>query len=387
MLKDVIGSYSECKDLLCSYFMKTIMFWISEELSKCEWKTSNLISCFLRCVGRLIYCVEYSVCWHYFVPENNLFENKIRGRAREILLEKLFFLHSYGWRCILFSDQVSNFHDVMWNLKFKPHTAVSNAVEKILNSRALRHLDYSFASTDLKGMNMLHRGMNQILSCPQSPMKYMYAYYISKGCFLRAQFMLPYYTSDTNKYKYKKYKSCLSTLLQNIYHDAVSGWLMLASYFYKTKQYSKALQITMYSISKCSHEKLYPCMHILDIHHELLKLKSLEKKEDTVYLWKKLLVDDISFARHSQLIPDELPMNEDNPPRFIPSVAYAFFLRFLCHYHQNNVRQCQDVLNDLQYIIAEHYLIAVKPFNFVPVALQLLYDLQSARQTFLQSLD
>ncbi|XP_063414860.1 cyclic GMP-AMP synthase-like [Mytilus trossulus] len=81
LLKDVISTYTECEDLLCSYFLKTIMFWISEELPQSIWKPETLIHCFMRCLRRLIYSVDYSICLHYFIPENNLFENKIEGRA------------------------------------------------------------------------------------------------------------------------------------------------------------------------------------------------------------------------------------------------------------------------------------------------------------------
>ncbi|XP_063409072.1 uncharacterized protein LOC134692546 [Mytilus trossulus] len=54
ILKDVISNDSECKDLLCSYFLKTIMFWISEELPSSVWKPDNLITCFMRCFSRLV---------------------------------------------------------------------------------------------------------------------------------------------------------------------------------------------------------------------------------------------------------------------------------------------------------------------------------------------
>ncbi|XP_052083522.1 cyclic GMP-AMP synthase-like [Mytilus californianus] len=99
ILKDVIATNLECKDLLCSYFLKTIIFWISEELPQSIWKPGNIIPCFMICFSRLVYCVEHSVCFHYFIPENNMFENKIEGRGREILLEKLYSLYSYG--CII----------------------------------------------------------------------------------------------------------------------------------------------------------------------------------------------------------------------------------------------------------------------------------------------
>ncbi|XP_071162530.1 cyclic GMP-AMP synthase-like receptor 1 [Mytilus edulis] len=92
LLKDVIAVDADCKELLCSYFMKTILFWICEELPLSLWKPENLISCYMKYFRRLIYCVEYNVCAHYFIPENNLFENKIHGKAQETLLNKLYIL-------------------------------------------------------------------------------------------------------------------------------------------------------------------------------------------------------------------------------------------------------------------------------------------------------
>ncbi|XP_063416234.1 uncharacterized protein LOC134697878 [Mytilus trossulus] len=98
ILKDVINIDPHCKDLLCSYFIKTVIFWISEEISISIWKPDNLISCFMRCFRRLIYFVEYSVCPHYFIPKDNLFENKIKGQSQQILLKKLRTLNRYANR-------------------------------------------------------------------------------------------------------------------------------------------------------------------------------------------------------------------------------------------------------------------------------------------------
>ncbi|XP_071126620.1 cyclic GMP-AMP synthase-like receptor 2 [Mytilus edulis] len=137
LLKDVISTYTECEDLLCSYFLKTIMFWISEELPQSIWKPETLTHCFMRCLRRLIYSVDYSVCLHYFIPENNLFENKIEGRARRILLDKLYKLHSYGWRCVFFSDQLSNFRVSMWMNPIEPRTLHTIELAKIVNSKLL----------------------------------------------------------------------------------------------------------------------------------------------------------------------------------------------------------------------------------------------------------
>ncbi|XP_076072060.1 cyclic GMP-AMP synthase-like receptor 2 [Mytilus galloprovincialis] len=91
LLKDVINIYS--KALLCSYFLKTIIFWVSEELQPSVWTPEHLIPCFMKCFRRLIYCVNYSVCPHYFIPENNLFENKIEGIEQQVFTQCNTYLY------------------------------------------------------------------------------------------------------------------------------------------------------------------------------------------------------------------------------------------------------------------------------------------------------
>ncbi|VDI36231.1 Hypothetical predicted protein [Mytilus galloprovincialis] len=145
LLKDVIATYTECRNLLCSYFLKTIILWMSEELPPSVWKPENLVPCFMRCFSRLIYSVDYSVCLHYFIPENNMFENKIEGRAREILLDKLYTLRTYGWRCVLFSDQLSKFHVSMSMHQIEPHRLHTLDVARTMNSELIHFSNYMIA--------------------------------------------------------------------------------------------------------------------------------------------------------------------------------------------------------------------------------------------------
>ncbi|XP_071126621.1 uncharacterized protein [Mytilus edulis] len=391
LLKDVITTYTECEDLLCSYFLKTIIFWISEELPQSIWKPENLIPCFMRCFSRLIYSVEYSVCLHYFIPENNMFENKIEGRVREILLEKLYTLHSYGWRCILFSNQLSNFHVSMWMDHIEPHTLHTIEVVKTLHSKLLWFTINVYSSTKCN-TNTSTKIIHQIVFSDNSSLKYVSTYYMSVWGSKYAQSAPLNSTRRGNKHQYRQYKSCLCTLLQNIYHDAVSGWLMLASFFYKSKQYSKALHIIAYSILKCSPEKLQILMDLSDIHYQTLKLK-LFQNISIVQLWKIMLIDRMNFLRNSWLIPNELQMEVENGAYHISSKVYAYFLKLLCHYQLNNARQCQDCLHTLQNVISENNFIEnskqshSRAYTILGIVFQLLGDNESARQAFMQSVE
>ncbi|XP_063406259.1 uncharacterized protein LOC134690214 [Mytilus trossulus] len=382
VLKDVIAMNAECKDLLCSYHLKTIIFWISEELPQSIWKPDNLIPCFKRCFSRLIYCVEYSSCLHYFIPENNMFEDRIEGRARRELLNTLYTLRCYDWRCVLLSDQLTEWRpELMVMDDIALHTLHLIEVKKTLYSEHLywpNFMDFNIRTCTYK------RNLHRLLVCDKSAVKYLHTYYLSRWCAQYAQSISLTFTRS-NKLQYKQYTSCLCTLLQNIHHDAVSGWLMLASLFYKSKQYQLALFILRYSLSKFTSEKLYRFMEMSDIHYRLLKLISFQKKI-IVRIWKILLVDDITFHRNCELIPDELQMEVESGDYFVSSIVYCYFLTFLCHYHLNNVRQCHNAIEDLEHIIREKYLIGkdktlqYQVYRILRIASHLLWNRGAARQ-------
>ena len=109
LFRDVANRDSRCKDLICSFYIKNIIFWVSEETSLSIWRPENLISCFMRCLRRLIYCLECGICLHYFIPKINMFENKIEEKERQLLLGHLNALWSYGWRSVLLSEQLYTF--------------------------------------------------------------------------------------------------------------------------------------------------------------------------------------------------------------------------------------------------------------------------------------
>ncbi|CAC5385894.1 unnamed protein product [Mytilus coruscus] len=285
---------------------------------------------------------------HDIKQKNNMFENKIEGRAREILLDTLNTLHSYGWRCILFSDQISNFAVEMRNFHLLPEVVHVKDVEKILKSILLHGINNAIAMTEPYVFNNI---MLSIVSYKQSSIKHLFKYFMSKVCQRRVQYMP---MKSNNKYQYKEYKTCLSSLLQGVYHDAVSGWLMVASLFYKTKQYIKALHVIMYSLSNCTTEKLHLYMNMADSHYQLLKQQTFQKK-NFVSLMKTMFVDVIMFGMTSTLIPDEVQIHHSNRMHIYSCTAYAYFLLFLCYYHLNDVRKCQDSLRGLQLVINEDF--------------------------------
>ncbi|XP_052078289.1 uncharacterized protein LOC127716216 [Mytilus californianus] len=383
LLKDVINTDSRCTDLLCSYYLKTIIFWISEELQPSVWTPDNLIPCFMRCFLRLIYCVQYQVCPHYFIPENNLFENKIEGLDRTNLIDTLRVLFSYGWRCMFFSKQISHVSFLPCNIQNDHSIFYYEDINKLLNSNVIIRV----GSVSGK-YNNFSRAVHNVMSYNSKKLKYLYTYFMSVMCNKHCQSV---YLSSTinNKNQYKQYKTCLSYLLMNINHDTVSGWLILASFFYKENQYTKSLLIISYALSKCTPEKLFRGAELSVMQRLIVKWYSVQK-QGVVHSLKKLLVDYVIF-KTSTFIPMELLI--EKIIFAIPPVVYAHFLSFLCHYHLNNVPELRNSLQDLQltidedYFIGEDVIVRSTSYYCLGTALQLMGDKLSAKQAFTETVN
>jgi hypothetical protein len=100
MLKEVIEKNPRLKGLLCSYFFKTMLFWLSEELDTSFWTPQNLLLCFDNCFRRLVYCVKYCILPHYFIIDNNLFEDRFSTEDGSDLQTLLFELYRTGPSCL-----------------------------------------------------------------------------------------------------------------------------------------------------------------------------------------------------------------------------------------------------------------------------------------------
>ena len=76
-LKNIIDRNVTVKGLLCSYFMKTALFWLSEEISINAFQLRNLFHCYVLCLDKIISWVKCCYCPNYFIPEHNMFYGKI----------------------------------------------------------------------------------------------------------------------------------------------------------------------------------------------------------------------------------------------------------------------------------------------------------------------
>ena len=99
-LKEAINVNKEVDDLLCSYYLKTALFWEIMDATQ-EWTPSTFLECFWRCFKRLLQWVNEEYCPNFFIPENNMMMGKFTRRTKAALLLHLTTLYKEGFRCLL----------------------------------------------------------------------------------------------------------------------------------------------------------------------------------------------------------------------------------------------------------------------------------------------
>lgn len=123
--------------------------------------TSKLDIVFHEIFRSLIYCVEFSICPYYSIPESNLFEKRIKEYAKKILLNKLYVLKKYGWQCILLSEQISNFF--VSHISKEPSQSYVYNVKQLL-SEVMNLVDSMRVTYNLPFENVIHRVLSSKIS-------------------------------------------------------------------------------------------------------------------------------------------------------------------------------------------------------------------------------
>ena len=139
LLKEYVKTKSaeQYKNVLCSYFIKTFLFWQFETTDNTFWQSANLIGCLLFLFREFKNCIETGVLRHYFIPHFNLLEIKLTPDA-QIELTGIFGeilelgLNILG-QCNSLSRVFSKFHQSIDSRQYKD-TVTGNPGQCIVNN-------------------------------------------------------------------------------------------------------------------------------------------------------------------------------------------------------------------------------------------------------------
>ena len=341
-LKNIIDRNDKVKGLLCSYFMKTAVFWLSEEISTNAFQLQNLFHCYFLCLDKIISWVKCCYCPNYFIPEHNMFRGKIsRSNSRQLLnvLERL----RNGERTFLsvntFLNSEAVLHESCIKLELFCYRVINNIMEVDLENghaplSCIKSLDMSESSSILSGI------------C-----KYKYA--TTSQMIVQK---LPFLT--TNIHNAQLIRSFHKYLHDGTKSDAVTGWLLYASFYYVLGQYNTTLKIIDHVLSRCTPDMIM--LNMINYTTDHIKYYKQNTGCSNITLNEKMRLATIAhvwYVQQSTLIPHELKPEVQDYAFDVPPVVMSHCLRFLCYHHLYNIVNRQQSLRDLYLTITERYFI------------------------------
>ncbi|VDI80654.1 Hypothetical predicted protein [Mytilus galloprovincialis] len=271
VLKDVIEQHLKLKELLCSYFLKTVVFWVSEEIAVTEWTPHNFENCFSECLKRLAYYVQHDILPHYFIKERNVLEQRITLPEWRNLKTTIVELYKNFPECLASSSFMSEF------FRSPQYEIVSqNMSHRLSEAYVVGHSKYSANLAKLNEVRFSLLCGQAVLTNKLMPMQVLvncfellkrsHDRFIFKCLFstlcrnIGTRFTYQNVMCGGNKLHYQRLKDMLPFVIMGVRSDGVSGWNVLASYYYCIRKYSVCVTITDYVLSKfqdVQQEKLY----------------------------------------------------------------------------------------------------------------------------------
>ncbi|XP_060080496.1 uncharacterized protein LOC132559880 [Ylistrum balloti] len=349
-LKDSLQNIFGEEDILCSYFLKTIIFHAVENTPRQFWKESNTFLCFWFCFNVLIVWVKSGYCPQYFIPTNNLFKRHIHGDNQQKILYLLIELHQMKWQCL----SVGTYYQ-------------PNIIERLLDRRTQVILKQSDSPLELESRHDLalytclsrhitvarnvqdRAGLAhafQSLLSSKSELDDFLVYFntvevlsrmgMSNFCSITATTT----TTSNNKSKYRRLRESRNLVMPKAMFG--TELLYLATFHYQTGNYWKSVQM---------------CRSVLSLVRYYPKDSSLYTKEfcgrghSLLFKTKQTFTSVLYFGKALKRIclPHLQKELEEHPDGTmgIPPLPYAAFLAFLDYHELGDVKGRDAALRNL----------------------------------------
>eukprot|EP00105_Crassostrea_gigas_P035761 XP_019919909.1 PREDICTED: uncharacterized protein LOC105320880 [Crassostrea gigas] len=257
-LNEVINDgLSDEEKLLCSYHMKTAIFWAIQQNMLTQWCPENMMAGFWICFKIVLKWVYNGVCPNFFIPQNNMFLSRIYGEDQRNLFRRLYELYEKGSSLLL---HISPIRDYILNHLIYIGCIVSYdcdlGSELTFDDKLYSEIDRSDSLTthNLQDCAKALLTIEQLICSPLTSYMIILLQKVSATVLRSTAFILhnQYIDKSGNKNTYIRDKKSLHLLRLSMKFGYVSDMLYIAMFYYKTFRYKEALSIIDISKVKMS---------------------------------------------------------------------------------------------------------------------------------------
>nr|XP_022305594.1 LOW QUALITY PROTEIN: uncharacterized protein LOC111112407 [Crassostrea virginica] len=355
-LKEVIDEQlEETNKLLCSYHMKTVIFWVIQQNAVPLWCPQNLLVGFWVCFKLLLKWVYEGACPNFFIPENNLFLSKVHGSAQKKLFLQLHDLYEKGLVCLLQSPSIKSYiTNVLYNPRLSICTNEDRMISECDHDKELFNEIDSNISHSPKNVNHCIKYLNTIELMIGEPLTQYQVLMLQRITVIILQstaFTLHnmYTNTDLNKQMYIADRMSCHMLKLTAKFGCISDMMYIAMFYCKTFRFREALYITEMIKVKLAQPGLMYNRHVdPERYTEAVGGQSWSTK------MRQTVANDIKLNVHTcyinELRPEQQSASHNRSSLFIPLFVVLHFVEFLCYRHTDTTL-AQTALEELQILV------------------------------------
>ena len=357
----------EHKGVLCSYFIKTFLFWQFESTDQLFWQRKNLTGCLMYLLHEFNKCIQSGTLRHYFVPRFNLMEIKLTREAQRQLLQIFIKICKSGvailGQCVSLSSVWSKFLEA--GIRGRSQTITDENMRKriLYNDTAFMeklyvHIFHALTAVHRNSCsyeNMLREVIKLTNEEPFSTS--LSAFVIMRLCvlILTEQSLKGFLKRNRIMYSYMR------TLDLNIYGTDISSTkLWLATFLLQQGDYFGSLQRVNDVLSSIPPYAIYYSGYILtndDLKQLYVDTNCIKNSVLMCRAKNAWLVDMYFTTEEHSFLPRAIQIQlQYCDPKWgirISPFIYAYYLMFLCYHgldqydnRDRALRQLVDTVND-----------------------------------------
>ncbi|CAG2249690.1 unnamed protein product [Mytilus edulis] len=241
-------------------------------------------------------------------------------------------VRDYGWQCFLVSGTFSGDFHTLYNPNYD-----SNVIHQMIWCMVERMADY-FEND--KNSLVIVKTIIQFSRIKLALNIIIFLLEKSNNLKVQRDTIMKYHIN--NKLQLTHFKQQLRLLIISKHRQCPdTGWMFLASFYYRHKRYHIALEIISIVLSrslKVDPSTLATTVNI--VHFE---------KMTAMHLLNMLVSNIMVFENDSALIPDELEIEvSNNSSLYLAVIIFTHFLKFLSYYHLGDFTSSMESLRGLE---------------------------------------
>ncbi|XP_061190785.1 uncharacterized protein LOC133198836 [Saccostrea echinata] len=366
-LKEVINLQNNTT-MLCSYFIKTTVFWVIQHGNSLTWTPHNLLSSFWECFKLLIYWVRIGECPNFFIPQNNMFRKKVVGSAQTLMFSQLYDLYCKGVSCLLLSPTLRPYLSLSILYRsmsvFTNESSIISSTELDISFYKELYSDNAVCCMEEFRVYMEHLKniiIRRLTSYQIVTLQYMTSIVLRNIAFLIQSSI--YTNRYRNKIQYKANKVSNKLLKVSCTFGCVSDILYLAMYLYRDCRYEHSLNCLQKAQERMSQPYIMYGLNVnVNVYRQCMAGIPLGKKIRIAVV--KDIVFNNEYTCINELAMEQIINKYGTPVLLIPPLVLLHMLLILNHHRQDDTVRSQEYLQDL------HTLLLHDDGNNVPTDLR-----------------